>query len=382
MGAWPFFHRARRRRRDAGFPEAAKGVQIPCQDVRPTILQRPKQGAHQHADLCGRLGAGPRGGRSGQSERALGGSLPAGHALPAPSTPQKDDESANLARTPGEASESMCTSPPPPAESVEDSECRSTALADDDDRSPSRLASTMQLGFDCEELPNSSAEHSVPEASADMDEVGCSEEGALPSPVVMSPRPRLPQALRERPQALRDFPPIEAFTDWGRYDAGDTLKSLRRWARYAQPWDLSAVADWLEEEQRKDVIKFLTRICEERRLYRAQSRELLTQLLSIKEWVTGESVVDEDAIAESFYHTGVAPMYAWPPTPVASPNRSMTESSATSLPEFSDDLKFWPNQGASKSYGASMAAAGSLSKALPPSLHANGLPVLSQNGYG
>jgi len=118
--------------------------------------------------------------------------------------------------------------------------------------------------------------------------------------------------------ALATFPDLEAFTDWIRFDADDTFRQLRHWVRQSSGWDLAAVAEWLEPEQRRDIFKFLTRFGEERRVYQNLSREVLSKLLAVREWVVGDQVVDEDAIAGFFYHTGA--------TPVSIP-RSLTEDS-------------------------------------------------------
>lgn len=284
--------------------------------------------------------------------RALGAELPAGHAMPDTRVAREavgDCENDN-------------------ADSLEG---RSTSVVDDD-RSLSRAGSATRIsdagnGGHASAAteaasPTAGSEHSwQPERARESPELyGSVASSALQdccapatSPMATppvtrpleeeatdaaepSPPPRLPQAQRERPAALATFPPLKAFTDPARFDAGDTFKHLRQWVAHSTAWDLAAVAEWLEEEQRRDIIKFLTRVGEERRLYQSQSREVLSKLLAVKEWVNGERVVDEDAITECFYHVGATPQIAWSPTPVIS-RQSTAEYSLTSLADSADD---------------------------------------------
>jgi len=123
---------------------------------------------------------------------------------------------------------------------------------------------------------------------------------------------------------LVGMPPIEAFQGDKRYDAGDTFKDFRKWARKLAVWDLAAAGGLLDPQARRAIFTFLTKICE-RRLYSYQGREMLSMLLSIDEWADG-GVVDDGEMTKSLNvrqspTIPMEPRPLRPPSPVVVPTR-------------------------------------------------------------
>lgn len=254
--------------------------------------------------------------------------------------------------------------PPPPQEEVEEeaAEQAEEAAADEAEVAEAEEASAAEAdAAGASELalpvrPEAEPEEAAPELSATAagdDALGPAEEGeavaalaaeavaasaavldaasaaeerpsaasfAIDTPPPTPPKTALPPEIESTPpEAFKTFPQLEAFRPRTHFDSGDTFKEMRRWVKKAAAWDLAAVGSWLDSDQRRDVISFLTRICKERPLYRAQSRELLTALLSAKEWAQGDGVIDEFALSEVFFYSGRTPKSSRASTRATSP---------------------------------------------------------------
>lgn len=121
------------------------------------------------------------------------------------------------------------------------------------------------------------------------------------------------------PEAFANFPNLGSFRGVKMYDAGDTFRELRKWVRNSTEYDIAAIGDWLDESERRDVIRFIAKICVERKVYKNQGRELLRKLLSVKAWVKGEGVVDEWAVHEAFFSNTRSPKSSRATTRATSP---------------------------------------------------------------
>lgn len=92
---------------------------------------------------------------------------------------------------------------------------------------------------------------------------------------------------------LEGFPPSDAFLEGSKHDAGDTFKDLRKWARKLAVWDLAEAGRLISANVRRDVFRFLTRICA-RKIYSRVGKETLSMLLSVQDWVQGDGVIDAE----------------------------------------------------------------------------------------
>eukprot|EP00404_Azadinium_spinosum_P042659 CAMPEP_0180825054 /NCGR_PEP_ID=MMETSP1038_2-20121128/72760_1 /TAXON_ID=632150 /ORGANISM="Azadinium spinosum, Strain 3D9" /LENGTH=928 /DNA_ID=CAMNT_0022867479 /DNA_START=76 /DNA_END=2863 /DNA_ORIENTATION=+ len=132
-----------------------------------------------------------------------------------------------------------------------------------------------------------------------------SQVATPPGVQVFAPAARVPSPVPETEKAeekeeepsrnlLSGLPPLDAFQERSRHDAADTFKDLRKWARQLAVWDLAVAGRQLDASTRKSIFRLITKICG-RRLYRLQGREMLSMLLSIKEWTDGDAV-DEASV--------------------------------------------------------------------------------------
>jgi len=165
-----------------------------------------------------------------------------------------------------------------------------------------------------------------------------SQVATPPGVQVFAPAARVPSPVPETEKAeekeeepsrnlLSGLPPLDAFQERSRHDAADTFKDLRKWARQLAVWDLAVAGRQLDASTRKSIFRLITKICG-RRLYRLQGREMLSMLLSIKEWTDGDAV--DEASVEKCLELQPEPLQIPKqepaPSPAAPPQRERAPS--------------------------------------------------------
>eukprot|EP00404_Azadinium_spinosum_P043680 CAMPEP_0180813764 /NCGR_PEP_ID=MMETSP1038_2-20121128/66713_1 /TAXON_ID=632150 /ORGANISM="Azadinium spinosum, Strain 3D9" /LENGTH=874 /DNA_ID=CAMNT_0022855385 /DNA_START=76 /DNA_END=2700 /DNA_ORIENTATION=- len=161
-----------------------------------------------------------------------------------------------------------------------------------------------------------------------------SQVATPPGVQVFAPAARVPSPVPETEKAeekeeepsrnlLSGLPPLDAFQERSRHDAADTFKDLRKWARQLAVWDLAVAGRQLDASTRKSIFRLITKICG-RRLYRLQGREMLSMLLSIKEWTDGDAV--DEACLELQPEPLQIPKQEPAPSPAAPPQRERAPS--------------------------------------------------------